>query len=239
MKRKVWILVISALLLLGSIKLFCASYKKINLNYIGCISGNRPFLMDGNGETVSKYNYFENMEEAKKNTNSTCEIKGCKSKYDISNTYAVNEIESYTYEIIVKQYNGKTIISEQYYHMCPIVQEIGKDEIAVTIGRGDYWGTRFINVRDGRVSEQFEMVAYSDDKVVYPKFENGVMKIVVQDRFDKNKYYYEIIRDYAPVAVGKYMIIDVEFINETTLCLQYFSGEEWEEVKETINLRFS
>ena len=39
--------------------------------------------------------------------------------------------------------------------------------------------------------------------------------------------YFEIIRDYAPVAAGTAMIIDVEFLDDTTLCLEYYSGEEW------------
>lgn len=54
MKRKILLLMILALLLLGSIKLFCTPYKKIDLNYIGSISGNCSFFMNENDETVSK-----------------------------------------------------------------------------------------------------------------------------------------------------------------------------------------
>ncbi len=54
MKRKILFLVILVLLLLGSIKLFCAPYKKFELNYIGSISGDCPFFMNENDETVSK-----------------------------------------------------------------------------------------------------------------------------------------------------------------------------------------
>lgn len=158
-------------------------------------------------------------------------------RYDISNTYVVYEKEDYYYEVIIKQYDGKVIISEEYHCLEPIVQEIDKDMLTVTVGRGDYWVTRFINVRDGVVSEGFgNMVAYSHDKVVYPAYKDGDMKIIVQDIFDENKYYYEIIRDYAPVAVGKYMIIDAKFLDDTTLYLKYYRGEEWEEVEEIIDL---
>lgn len=63
------------------------------------------------------------------------------------------------------------------------------------------------------------------------------MKIIVQDIFDKERYYYEVIRDYAPDAVGTYMVIEVVFLDEATLHLQYYSGEDWEEVSEVINLK--
>ena len=66
--------------------------------------------------------------------------------------------------------------------------------------------------------------------MVCPIYEDGMMKIIVQDIFDKNKFHLEVIRDYAPVAVGRYMIIDAEFSDDTTLCLEYYSGEEWEGV---------
>lgn len=62
------------------------------------------------------------------------------------------------------------------------------------------------------------------------------MKIIVQDIFDKERYYYEVIRDYAPDVVGTYMVIDAVFLDEATLHLQYYSGEDWEAVSEVIHL---
>lgn len=160
-----------------------------------------------------------------------------RSKCNISNTYVVITNENYNYKVIIKQYNGKVILSEEYHHLWPIVQEIGKDVLTLTLGRGDWWVTRFINVKDGSVSEQFgNILTYSPDKVVYPKYEDGVMRIIVQDIFDKERYYYEVIRDYAPDVVGTYMVIDAVFLDEATLHLQYYSGEDWEEVSEVIHL---
>ncbi len=162
----------------------------------------------------------------------------CRMKYDISNTYTVNEKENYNYEVIIRQYNGKVIFTEEYDHTQPFIEVIGKDMITLEVSGGlGCRVTRFINVKDGDVSEKFgNVVANNSDKVVYPIFEDGIMKIIVQDIFDKNKFYLEVIRDYAPVAVGRDMIIDAEFLDDTTLCLEYYSGEEWEEVREIINL---
>ena len=162
----------------------------------------------------------------------------CRPKYDISNTYAVNETEEYNYEVIIKQYNGKVIFTEEYDHTQPFIEVIGKDMITLEVSGGlDCRVTRFINVKDGDISEKFvNIVAYNSDKVVYPAYIDGDMKIIVQDIFDKKKYYFEIIRDYAPDAIGTYMIIDVKFLDDVTLYLEYYSGEEWEEMRETINL---
>ena len=162
----------------------------------------------------------------------------CRMKYDISETYIVNEKEGYNYEVIIKQYDGKVIISEEYYHTCPTVQEIGKDMITLSVSGGlSCLVTRFINVKNGNVLEKFvNVMAYNSDKVVYPAYKDGDMKIIVQDIFDPNKYYYEIIRDYAPDAIGTSMIISAEFLSDTSLYLEYYKGEEWEEVKEIIDL---
>lgn len=161
----------------------------------------------------------------------------CGVKRDISDTYLIKEKENYNYEVIIKQYNGKVIISEEYHDLYPIVDVVEKDVLTLTLGSGDWWVTRFINVKDGSVSEEFgNIITYNADKVVYPAYEDGVMKIIVQDIFGKEQYYLEVIREYAPVAVGRYMIVDAEFLDDDALYLQYYRGEEWEEVCEVINL---
>lgn len=161
----------------------------------------------------------------------------CGVKRDISDTYLIKEKENYNYEVIIKQYNGKVIISEEYHALYPIVDVVGKDVLTLTLGRGDCWITRFINVKEGTVSEGFDnIVTYNAEKVVYPTYEDGVMKIIVQDIFDKEQYYLEIVREYAPVAVGRYMIVDAEFLDDDALYLEYYRGEEWEEVCEIIDL---
>ncbi|GFI03607.1 hypothetical protein IMSAGC005_02444 [Lachnospiraceae bacterium] len=124
------------------------------------------------------------------------------------------------------------VFSEEYYHVQPFIEVIGKDIITLEVSGGlDCLWTRFINVKDGNVSEKFDNVAaYNSDKVVYLAYKDGDMKIIVQDIFDENKYYFEIIRDYAPVAVGKYMIIDVKFLDDVTLYLEYYRGKRWKKL---------
>lgn len=158
-------------------------------------------------------------------------------KRDISGTYVIKEKENYNYEVIIKQYNGNVIISEEYHALYPIINIVGKNVLTLTLGSGDWWVTKFINVENGNVSEEFgNIVTFDGDKVVYPKYEDGVMKVIVQDIFDKDQYYLKIVREYAPNAIGRYMIIDAQFLNDTTLYLKYYYGDEGEEVSEVINL---
>jgi len=155
---------------------------------------------------------------------------------DISKTYTIYE-NNYEYKVVVRQYNGNVIISEDTYNMEPIIKEVGDDMLTLTIGQGDWHITRFINVKEGTISEGFGNVeAYDSNKVVYPIYEDGTIKIVIQDIYDKDKYYREVIRDYAPVAVPKSMIIDIKFLDDLSLLLKYYSGEGWKEVSETIEL---
>ena len=159
-----------------------------------------------------------------------------RANINISKTYKVYE-NNYEYEVVIRQYNGKVIVSENTYNMEPIIKEVGKDTLMLKVGKGDWHITRFINVKEGTISEGFgNAEAFDSNKVVYPIYEDDTIKIVIQDIYDKDKYYREVIRDYTPVAVPKSMIIDIEFIDDSKLLLKYYSGEEWKEVSEIIEL---
>lgn len=63
------------------------------------------------------------------------------------------------------------------------------------------------------------------------------IKIIVQDIFDEAKYYMEIEGDYASMAVPHHVITDAEFIDDTHLMLEYYTGENLEVTKEIIDLQ--
>jgi len=46
----------------------------------------------------------------------------------------------------------------------------------------------------------------------------------------------EIIRDFSPEAIPYRLILKAEFLNDSQLMLEYYSGENWEEVSEVIQL---
>lgn len=121
----------------------------------------------------------------------------------------------------------------------PIVQIINDDTFLVIRGKGDWHVYTFINADKGIVSKNYDDIStYNQSKVVYATLEDGYgIKIIVQDIFDEAKYYMEIERDYAPMAVPQHVIIDTEFIDNTHLMLEYYTGENLEVTKEIIDLQ--
>ena len=157
------------------------------------------------------------------------------SYYDISRTYTINQNES-GYEVVIRKYNGKIIIDEEI-EVEPVIKVVGKNTLTLALLAGNYSERKFINVKDGRMSDYFgDVVAYSSDKVVYPTFDQGTMKIIVQDIYNRDNYYLEIIRDYITAATGIEIISDVYFLDDETLYLTYFSGENYDEITEIIDL---
>lgn len=158
------------------------------------------------------------------------------SYYDISRTYTINQNDS-GYEVVIRKYNGEIIVDEEI-EVEPVIEVIGKNTLTLTLLAGNWYVTKFINVKDGRMSDYFgDVVAYSSDKVVYPIFEQGTMKIIVQDIYNRDNYYLEIIRDYITAATGREIISDVYFLDDETLYLTYFSGENYDKISEIIDLR--
>ena len=95
----------------------------------------------------------------------------------------------------------------------------------------------FVNISTGATSQPFQNVsAWNRHKVVYAAQENGITKIIVQDIYDREKYYLEIIRDYSPGAKPHRILKEAEFLNDSQLKLTYYIGKRRKEVSEIINL---
>lgn len=140
------------------------------------------------------------------------------------------------YSIYIVDRNGEMIFSKHAYR--PRVEKVDKETIKVTCGIGDYKLSEFINVRTGNVSEMFENVSiWYNNKVVYASYEkDGSRKIIVQDAYDRNTYYKEIVREFSQIAVPSNIIIEAEFINDKQLRLVYFYGSQYERKIEIIDL---
>ncbi len=119
----------------------------------------------------------------------------------------------------------------------PQVQKIDEDTYLIIRGKGDWKTYTFLNKDLGLISKPFDDIsAWNMDKVVYATYEDDILKIVVQDIYDVNKYYKEILRDYAPFAVPHHIIEEAEFIGDSQLRLKYLQGENGEAVEEIIDL---
>lgn len=150
-------------------------------------------------------------------------------------SYTVEEIDG-TYEVIVNNRCGKRIY-ENAYGVEPIIMQVDKDTILIRTGKGDSRITKFINGKTNRVSDNFENIsAYNGQLVVYGIYEDEQLKIVIRDIYDEDKVYKEVIDTFPNVAVGSYIIKDAQIIDEHSVDLTYYVGDEWEEKEEVVLL---
>lgn len=150
-------------------------------------------------------------------------------------SYTVEEVNG-TYNVSVNNRCGKRIY-ENAYGVEPIIMQVDKDTILIRTGKGDSRITKFINGKTNRVSDNFENIsAYNGQLVVYGIYEDEQLKIVIRDIYDKDKVYKEVIDTFPNVAVGSYIIKDAQIIDEHSVDLTYYVGDEWEEKEEVILL---
>ncbi len=140
------------------------------------------------------------------------------------------------YNVSVNNRWGKRIY-ENVYGVAPVIMQVDKDTILIRTGRGDSWITKFINGKTNRVSDDFENIsAYNGQLVVYGIYEDEQLKIVIRDIYDKDKVYKEVIDTFPNVAVGSYIIKDAQIIDEHSVHLTYYVGDEWEEKEKIVHL---
>ena len=150
-------------------------------------------------------------------------------------SYTVEEVNG-TYNVSVNNRCGKRIY-ENAYGVEPIIMQVDKDTILIRTEKGDSRITKFINGKTNRVSDNFENIsAYNGQLVVYGIYEDEQLKIVIRDIYDKDKVYKEVIDTFPNVAVGSYIIKDAQIIDEHSVDLTYYVGDEWKEKEEVILL---
>ena len=77
-----------------------------------------------------------------------------------------------------------------------------------------------------------------DGKIVYMSIDEGSKQsmLVIQDIFDKNKYYKEVHRDFSPFAVPSMLLKETRVLENGNLEITYFKGEEQSLETEIIDL---
>ncbi len=95
------------------------------------------------------------------------------------------------------------------------------------------WGY-FYDINRNKISEIFQSIYdQSNQKVAY----GGLDKVVVQDIFDRSKYYREFSSFTSPFSEVTMPILDVKFIKGgTSIEISYLTGANYEIVTEVIEL---
>lgn len=144
-------------------------------------------------------------------------------------TYSISKEGDHSV-LIVKDDQGNELYSDTFEtDLEPAVNAINQDTIEIIYGRGDWHQSIFINGRTGQVSPVIDDVYASDGKLaVHAGFIDGQMKIIIQDIYDGEKGYEEIIDDFPPVAVGNHLIQNVTFLDDDRIKISYYTGQDVE-----------
>lgn len=138
----------------------------------------------------------------------------------------------YSYYIFDKNHH---IVKSDTSSSMPHIMVLDDSLIRVTIQSGTgietQWGY-YYNLKNDTFSEIFHCIYdQTNDKVAF----GGLNKVIIQDIYDKGKYYQEISSFTKPFSEVAAPIISAKFIdNGTNIKVSYLSGSNYEEVSEIV-----
>lgn len=170
---------------------------------------------------------------------STEEINGKSDQEDkVSNSKV--EIESYNgkdtflYKYTIYNAQGEAVYSEKDLYREPIIKELGDDIISIghSAGTGLFIVQYYDKLND-KFSEVFtNPLDLKNNKVIYFTKNN----LVVQNIYKKSKYYKKIKLNATDTADPSNVIKSAKFIDDNTIRVTYFTGTDYKEVTETLQL---
>ena len=151
--------------------------------------------------------------------------------------YYDQDLNTYAYQIFSLE--GEKIDEVTNINGNLTVDEINDLVIHVIVSAGSYarqeW---FYNRKTGEKSEEFFNVsAVNNTMTAYMEFtEEGKICLIIRDIFDKNTFYNEITRDFSKTATACSDLKEAVFLDEKTLKIEYFVGEDRDVVQEVLEL---
>ena len=126
---------------------------------------------------------------------------------------------------------GKLLYEEKNVSKYPNIKKIQTDKFSVGISAGaSTYLVRYFDVLNEKVSDVFMTpLDIMDNKIIW--FDG---KIVVQDIFDKSRYYKEIELKASDAA---FPIVFAQFLSADTIQIRYMTGYDYEEKTETFRLK--
>lgn len=170
---------------------------------------------------------------------------GCATKLDekgykdITDLYTVTKNEDNTYSYSFTDLNGNILFKKEN-----VVREPKINMVSVTVyelitqtgtGLSTNWAV-YCDVKDSKVSETFQYVLMAQGNyVIYADYENGEHSVIVQNIFDKSKYYKKhILTNCSPVAGD--VVIGAKPNGEGIAVVTYLTGNDYTETELTIKL---
>ena len=168
----------------------------------------------------------------------TAPVKNTVDSYDISKFYKVIQKDDSTFDYNVFDTEGEILDSETSVRL-PSFKATGDYLMQLSVQTGTGISTnyaKYYDLKNSKTSKTFNYVLTAKDNyVVCADYRNGKHIIIVQDIFDKEKYYKEYeLENVSPVAAD--FAVEGHFNEKGNINITYLSGENYKETNYTIVL---
>lgn len=139
------------------------------------------------------------------------------------------------YEIICYDRWGR-VIDTTWSPVEPGISNVTDElvEIVISVGNPAHY-IFYFDKRSNKVSDTFFNPILVDNKYVAYMESEPEEGIIIKDLFDENKFYKKIVRDFSPATVVFFdSTVSIDVLDESSFLIEYFTGEDYEEVKEVI-----
>ena len=186
-------------------------------------------------------------------TKSSITISSCNSTSSV-----LSDSSNFNSDIIEEDNNHKIIVLKkdnqteyQYYifnnignimyegalEKKPDFSYLSNDILQLHSGSGNVSQYQFFNTKENLTSPIYNNPSLvENEKIVYMNIEDGKIKLIISDLFDKLKFHKEYERDFSPVAAPYNVLLSTKLIDSSKLQITYLSGSNFKEVTETIDL---
>lgn len=150
-----------------------------------------------------------------------------------NNSYSINQING-EYKINIYNHKGKKVFTESY-PIEPSIIELNEDIIEIVLSTGSPSRNVFFFNRENLMISKvfFDPIVLDNKYVAY--MENN--ELFLTDIFGQGLLNKKINRDFTQTANPISAIISIEMINNETIKLSYYKGEDYNEQTEIINLK--
>lgn len=163
---------------------------------------------------------------------------GCGRDYNIDELYMVEYNGDYTYNYVVKDINDNVLLSDEGISREPKVKVINEKLLSVSVQTGTGISTRwtiYCDVFNARISDTYySVLGEYRENVVFVNHDNGDYSVVIQDIFNKEEYYKEIILEDASKVTDP--IVDFEKLDDDKVKIVYLKGDNFLETELTIEI---
>lgn len=135
------------------------------------------------------------------------------------------------YELILYS-KSKDVVFSGIYPREPGINKIEENIVEISISTGS--PARYVfyfDIENSEISDVFfNPIQFENEYIAY--MEDG--KLILTDIFKRDKLYKEIVRDFTKTANPMSTIVNIKLIDNENIILEYYIGEDYTQVSETI-----